>query len=62
MGSLGMGGKLYCEPESFRVSCYPEDRNPHRNALCISTNGALKPLYIEFRKLRSTGGEPNKTN
>jgi hypothetical protein len=52
MGSLGWGGKLYCEPESFRVGCYLEDRTSHRDAVCKSTNEVLKPLYIEFRKLR----------
>lgn len=53
MGSLGMGGKFYSELEAFRVGCYPEDRTPHRIAICKSTNEALKPLLIEFRKLRS---------
>jgi len=53
MGSLGMGGKFYSELEAFRVGCYSEDRTPHRVAICKSTNEALKPLLIEFRKLRS---------
>lgn len=52
MGSLGMGGKLYSDSESFRVSCYPEDRNPHRDIVCKTTNEALKPLHIEFSRLR----------
>ena len=60
MGSLGMGGKLYCEPEAFRVGCYPEDRNPHRVAVCASTNGALKPLYIEFRRARGATSQDTK--
>jgi hypothetical protein len=25
MGSLGMGGKIWLDPEGYRVSCYSED-------------------------------------
>ena len=46
-GSLGFGGKLYVEPDGWRVSCYPDDRTPRRQAIIDATNGALAELYAK---------------
>jgi hypothetical protein len=48
-GSLGMGGKFWSDVESFRVSCYSEDRTPERAETLRLCNEALKPLHEEYR-------------
>lgn len=44
-GSLGSGGKLYVEPNRWRVAAYPEDRTPQRDATIGETNAALAGLH-----------------
>lgn len=41
-GSLGFGGKFYTDGP--RVSCYPEDRTPKREAMIERANKALLDL------------------
>jgi hypothetical protein len=43
-GSLEFGGKFYNEPRGLRVSCYPEDATPMREAAIKAANKALKKL------------------
>lgn len=38
MGSLGFGGKFW---HDMRVSCYPEDRTPERDAMIAKANSRL---------------------
>lgn len=55
MGFLGFGGKFYRDRnsrpdgswgETWRVSCYPEDSNPEREAIIATTNAALHDLLM----------------
>jgi hypothetical protein len=50
-GLLGSGGKFWCDPESFRVSCYTEDNSRERFEIIAKTNAALRPLQQEYYKL-----------
>jgi hypothetical protein len=45
-GSLGMGGKFWLCPESFRVSAYTEDMTPARREAITKTNEELKKLFV----------------
>ncbi len=40
IGTLGFGGKY--RPKRNEVDCYPEDRNPKRDAAIKATNAALR--------------------
>lgn len=46
-GKLGFGGKFYLELTRFRVSCYPEDRSPEREAIIAKVNERLETLRKE---------------
>ena len=42
MGALGFGGKFRRRYDDvWFVACYPEDMNPHRQAVIDATNAAL---------------------
>lgn len=47
-GSLGFGGKFYCERDRWRVDCYREDKIPVRREAIAATNEALEQLYKEY--------------
>jgi hypothetical protein len=50
-GSAGFGGKLYHDSwRGLRVDCYPEDRNPERDAAIARANKALAVLYPYARE------------
>ncbi len=44
MGTLGSGGKFWCERDRWRVSCYPEDETPECLAVVEKVNGLLSAL------------------
>jgi hypothetical protein len=41
-GSLGFGGKFFRDSNGYRVSCYPEDKTPERNAAISRANSRLQ--------------------
>jgi hypothetical protein len=46
MGKLGMGGKIWLDPEGYRVSCYSEDRTPEREKILKDVNSDLMALFM----------------
>lgn len=50
-GDLGFGGKIYTsEHAAPRVSCYPEDRTPERDAAIQRANTALEFNFNRHRR------------
>lgn len=47
-GSLGFGGKLYVEPDRWRVDCYCEDLTPERAETIRYVNAALDACRAVF--------------
>ena len=49
-GDLGFGGKFWRNPGNGRmhyVSCYSEDLNVERKAICDSLNSAIRELEVK---------------
>lgn len=44
MGKLGFGGKIWDTGTAWRVSCYPENRTPERDAMIERANARLADL------------------
>lgn len=49
-GSLGMGGKIYLDPEGYRVGCYSEDLTNARRLACQRVNQQLCALFMPKKK------------
>jgi hypothetical protein len=50
-GNLGHGGKLWVEPDRWRVTCYPEDETLAIKEAIFAANEELKALrksYLEI--------------
>lgn len=50
-GSLGFGGKFWCEMDHLRVSCYAEDQTATRKRAMWRTNEKLEPFTKKYQEL-----------
>jgi hypothetical protein len=46
MGRLGMGGKIYLDPEGYRIGYYAEDVTEERTNICKEVNEILHGLFM----------------
>lgn len=46
MGNLGMGGKVWLDPDGYRVNFYREDTTPERTLAMRKANAALDKVFI----------------
>lgn len=49
-GNLGFGGKFWRNDDRYYVTCYPEDRNPKREATIERVNKLLAELPYFYPK------------